>query len=183
MMSARPKTARRQAAVLVPVFRRGGDLWLVVVRRADGGLHGGQLAFPGGKPEPQDASLRDTALREAREEIGLDGGRVEILGALPVAPTLTSGFRVAPFLGRIDPPAAWRPQEREIAEVVEVRLADLADPRAHGEELKTFPTWPEPMRVPFYRIATDGGEHQLWGLTYRILRPLLPRLLAGEWPV
>ena len=169
----------RQAAVLVPLFRdRAGELRLVVVRRAAGGIHGGQLGFPGGKEDPEDASLRDTALREAREEIGLDGG-VEILDDLPVARTLTSGFAVAPFLARIDLPAAWRLDEREIAQILEVRLADFARPAARGREVKSFPTWPEPRWVPFYRV----GEHKLWGLSYRIRKPLVPRLLAGEWEV
>ena len=167
-----------ESAVLVPVYRRDGDLRLIVVRRAEGGLHGGQLAFPGGKREPEDATLRDTALRESHEEIGLGGG-VEILERLPDSGTLTSGFRVTPFLARIDPPAAWRPDPREIAEVFDVRLADLERPRAHGEELKSFPTWKVPRLIPFYRV--EG--HKLWGLTYRILRPLVPRLLAGEWQV
>ncbi len=169
----------RQAAVLVPLFRdRAGELRLVVVRRAEGGIHGGQLAFPGGKQDPGDASLRDTARREAREEIGLDGG-VEILADLPVASTLTSGYRVAPFLARVAPPPAWRLDDREIAEVLEVPLADLAGRRARGREVRSFPTWPEPQWVPFYRL----GEHKLWGLSYRILKPLVPRLLAGEWPI
>ena len=154
------------------------DLRLIVVRRAEGGIHGGQIAFPGGKRDPGDASLRDTALRESHEEIGLDG-EVEILERLPAIGTLTSGFRVTPFLARIEPPAAWRPDEREIAEVLDVRLADLERPRAHGEEMKNFPTWKVPRLIPFYRV----GSYKLWGLTYRILRPLVPRLLAGEWPV
>ena len=174
----------RRAAVLIPLFRDPEDqLRLVVVRRAEGGLHGGQLAFPGGKQDPDDDSLRDTALRETHEEIGLGdglgGGRVEILEDLPVAGTLTSGYRVAPFLARIVPPESWRPEPREIAEVLEVPVADLARRRAHDREVKSFPTWPEPRWVPFYRI----GEHKLWGLSYRILKPLVPRLLAGEWPV
>ncbi len=171
----------KEAAVLIPVYRRGadpGDLCLVVVRRAAGGIHGGQIAFPGGKRDPQDASLRDTALRESHEEIGLDG-EVEILERLPAIGTLTSGFRVTPFLGRIEPPAAWRLDEREIAEVLDVRLADLERPRARGEEMRDFPTWKVPRLIPFYRV----GRYKLWGLTYRILRPLVPRLLAGEWEV
>ncbi len=167
-----------ESAVLVPVYRRGGDLRLIVVRRAEGGLHGGQLAFPGGKREPEDATLRDTALREAEEEIGLDGG-VEVLERLPESGTLTSGFRVTPFLARIEPPATWRLEEREIAEVLDVRVADLERPRAHGEEMKSFATWKVPRLIPFYRV----GRYKLWGLTYRILRPLVPRLLAGEWQV
>ncbi len=167
-----------EAAVLVPVFRRDGDLRLIVVRRAEGGIHGGQLAFPGGKRDPQDGSLLDTALRESAEEIGLDG-EVEILDQLPSVGTMTSGFHVTPFLGRIEPPAAWCLDEREIAEVLDVRLVDLERPRAHGEEMKNFVTWKVPRLIPFYRV----GSYKLWGLTYRILRPLLPRLLAGEWPI
>ncbi len=183
------------AAVLVPVFRRRaegapaedrraggapgrGDLRLIVIRRAEGGIHGGQLAFPGGKRDPEDASLRATALRESYEEIGLDG-EVEILDRLPAIGTLTSGFRVTPFLARIEEPAAWRLDEREVAEVLDVRLADLERPRSHGEEMKSFPTWKLPRLIPYYRV----GPYKLWGLTYRILRPLVPRLLAGEWPV
>ncbi len=168
----------KEAAVLVPVFRRDDELRLIVVRRAEGGIHGGQLAFPGGKRDPEDASLRDTALREAYEEIGLDG-EVEILDRLPAIGTLTSGFRVTPFLARIEPPPAWRLDQREIAEVFDLRLADLGGPRSHGEEMKEFPTWKVPRLIPFYRV----GRYKLWGLTYRILRPLVPRLLGGEWEV
>ena len=177
----------KEAAVLVPVYRRRaedaspddrGDLRLVFIRRAEGGIHGGQIAFPGGKREPADASMRDTALRESREEIGLDGD-VEVLDRLPAIGTITSGFRVTPFLARIEPPAAWRLDEREVAEVLDVRLADLEHPRAHGEEMKDFPTWRVPRLIPFYRV----GPYKLWGLTYRIVKPLIPRLLKGEWKI
>ena len=168
----------QQAAVLVPVFRDAeGDLRLVLVRRGEGGLHGGQLAFPGGKPDPRDASLLATALREAHEEVGLEPSSVEVLATLGAIETRVSGFRVTPFLARIVPPPRWRPAEHEIAEVLEIRAADLARPEAHGESLERFPDLPEPVRIAFYRV----GSHRLWGATYRILCPLLPRLLAGEW--
>jgi len=168
----------RRAAVLVPVFRdAAGDLRVVLVRRAEGGAHGGQLAFPGGMHEPDDASAAATALREAHEEIGLEPAAVRVLAALPVFETLTTGYRIEPFLARIARPAAWTPAPAEVAEVLEVRLADLALPESRGETLKSFSDWPEPRRVPFLRV----GGHELWGATYRILLPLLPRLLAGEW--
>ena len=90
----------REAAVLVPVYRRqDGELMVVLVRRAQGGAHGGQLALPGGQREPGDADLAATALREANEELGLAANQVELLAALPVVETQTTGFRVAPFLG------------------------------------------------------------------------------------
>ena len=58
-----------------------------------------------------------------------------------------------------------------------MRLTDLLHPDAHGESLEEFPGWPEPRTIPFTRV----GAHRLWGVTYRILSPLLPRIVAGEW--
>jgi 8-oxo-dGTP pyrophosphatase MutT (NUDIX family) len=170
----------REAAVLVPVYRRpDGQLMVVLVRRAQGGAHGGQLALPGGQRDPSDADLAATALREANEELGLADDQVELLAALPVVETQTTGFRIAPFLARLPGPVPWRLQEREIAEVVEVPVADLARPEARAEAVRAFPTWPAPRRIQLWRV----GGHEVWGVTYRILEPLVPRLLAGEWPL
>ena len=170
--------ARREAAVLVPIFRdAASELRLVLVLRAEGGLHGGQLAFPGGKREPGDRTALDAALREAAEETGLDPRRVVVLAELPVLETRTTNFRIAPFLARVERPEHWRPAPDEIAEVIEVPVAELIRPEAHGESIERFPTWPEPRAIGFYRV----GPHRLWGATYRILQPLLPRLAAGEW--
>jgi len=69
--------------------------------------------------------------------------------------------------------------EREVAEVVELRVADLARPEVGAEEVRPFPTWPAPRRVRLWRV----GRHEVWGVTYRILEPLVPRLLGGEWPL
>lgn len=177
-VSADAATKRREAAVLVPVLRRGDEeTRIVVVRRGERGIHGGQIAFPGGKRDAADASLEETALREAAEETGLVREAVEIVERLTPVDTLTTRFRIVPFLSRVDPPPAeWRPRPGEIAEVLEVAVADLARPGARGERVMEFPTWPGPRRIRFFRI----GEHRLWGATYRILEPLLPRLLAGE---
>ena len=171
---------RRHSAVLVPLWRdESGALRLVLLRRTEGGIHGGQLAFPGGRREPSDPSDEATALREAEEEIGLAPGRVTVLQALDVLETRTSNFRIAPFLARIARPHMWRPSFREVAEVLEPAIADLADPAARGESEEFFATWRAPQRIPFIRV----GPHRLWGATFRILEPLLPRLLAGEWPI
>ncbi len=169
------------SAVLAPVYRdRGGQLRLVFVVKGPGGRHGGQVAFPGGRRESDDADLLATALREAEEEIGLTSRDVDVLAALPIIETESTGFRVAPFLGRLrGPPPVWRRQEAEIAEILEVPIAALTAPAARGEELWQLPEWPKPRRVAFYGI----GPHKLWGVTYRIVEPLLPRLVAGEWDV
>jgi 8-oxo-dGTP pyrophosphatase MutT (NUDIX family) len=166
------------AAVLVPVFRDdAGDLRVVLILRAEGGVHGGQIGFPGGRSDPADASPLDTALREAEEEIGLARDRVHVLETLPVFETMSTGFRVAPFLARITPPPAWKPEAREVAEVIEARVLDLASEEAKGVVEMRFLGVPEPRRVSFLRV----GEARLWGVTYRILEPILPRLLARDF--
>jgi 8-oxo-dGTP pyrophosphatase MutT (NUDIX family) len=151
----------REAAVLVPVYRRqDGELMVVLVRRARGGAHGDQLALPGGQRDPGDADLAATALREAEEEIGVAADRIELLAALPVVETQTTGFRIAPFLARLPaPPPPWRRQQREIGEVVELRVADLARPEVRTEEVRDFPTWPAPRRIQLWRV----GRYKVWG--------------------
>ena len=168
----------RDAAVLVPLYRDAeGDLRLVLIRRTERGIHGGQLAFPGGKRDPEDPSLLETALREVAEEIGLERAAINVRETLAPFETRTTGFRIHPFLARIERPVQWVLAADEIAEVIEPRLADLGIPEAHGEEDWQLEGWPEPYRIAFYRI----GEHKLWGASYRIFHPLLRRLIAGEW--
>jgi 8-oxo-dGTP pyrophosphatase MutT (NUDIX family) len=169
------------SAVLAPVYRDAeGRLRLIFIRRSPHGRHGGQIAFPGGKREPEDATLLATALREAEEEIGLDPNQVLVLATLPVIDTVATGFRIAPFLGRLaGPPPTWRRQETEIDEILDVPLDDLLQPAAYGEEDWQLPGWPAPRRIPFFWL----GPYKLWGATYRIVELLLPRLIAGEWHI
>jgi 8-oxo-dGTP pyrophosphatase MutT (NUDIX family) len=168
------------AAVLVPLYRdAAGDLRLVLVVRGSGGIHGDQVGLPGGKREPGDASLLETALREAEEEIGLARRRVRVLGALAPLDTRVSGFRVHPFVARIEPPARWRPAAGEITGVVVPRVGALCDPGARSVEPLLLPGWTATRHVDCIRLE-DG--HLLWGLTLRLLDPLLPRLAAGEFP-
>jgi 8-oxo-dGTP pyrophosphatase MutT (NUDIX family) len=181
MTTLRSTLAIVDSAVLAPVYRDPqGRLRLVFIRRAPHGIHGGQIAFPGGRREAGDADLLATALREAHEEIGLDPASVYVLSALPVIPTTTTGFRVAPFLGRLNgPPPTWRRQETEIDEIIEVPIDDLLRADAHAVEDWQLPGWPQPRRIEFYWI----GPHKLWGATYRIVEPLLTRLAANEWDI
>ena len=169
-----------KAAVVVPVFRRtDGELRVVLVRRGEQGPHAGELAFPGGKGERGDASLLATALREIREEIGLAPEDVAVLEELPAVDTLVTGYRIFPFLARVRPPPAWRFQAGEIAEVIETKVRDLVRPEVRATGVFQSPGCPDASQALFLRV----GPHRLWGATLRILDPLLPRLLAGEWPV
>ena len=168
------------AAVLIPVYRsQPGDLHIVMILRNPGGVHGGQIAFPGGKHDPGDDTMLDTALRETREELGLVIPRSDILAELPMEQTRTTGYRVFPYVARINLPDRWQIAEREIAEIVDIRLSDLTIPGAHDKMIERFPTWQKAEQVAYYRI----GEHRLWGLSYRILQPIIPRLVGGDWNV
>lgn len=175
------KASPVESAVLAPVYRdEDGDVHLVLIVRQPGGAHGGQVALPGGKREREDRDLQETALREAEEEIGLRRQQVRILATLPIVETMTTGFRIAPFLGQVESPLpSWKLQRNEVAAVLDVLLSDMARPEAHGEQEWHFFGWTEPRVAPYYQV----GEHKLWGATYRIVHPLLPRLLAEEWNI
>jgi 8-oxo-dGTP pyrophosphatase MutT (NUDIX family) len=170
----------RSAAVLVPVFRDDdGELRvLLVVRFDDGGLHGGQLGFPGGRPEPGDADLRATALREAEEEVGLPAAAVEVLAELPPLDTRATGWRVYPFLARIEP-AEWVLQEGEVVGVLTPTVRELAGAEARS----TLPFTSVRHREPLLVEGIDVEGHVLWGMTLRLLDEVVPRLLAGEWAI
>jgi 8-oxo-dGTP pyrophosphatase MutT (NUDIX family) len=166
------------ASVLVPVFRDAeGRLRIVLVVRGDHGIHGGQLGLPGGRVEPEDATLVDAALRETEEEIGLSRDHVDVLAELPAIDARYSGFRVHPFLGRIPGDARFQLRADEIVGLLTPFVEELADPEARRELPFVSSAIPDGLLVE--GISIEG--HVLWGLTLRLLDPLVPRLLAGEW--
>ena len=168
------------AAVVIPVYRTcNGELHIVMILRNPGGVHGGQIGFPGGKHDPVDETMLDTALRELQEELGLAVPREDVLAELPMEQTRTTGYRVFPYLVRIAVPERWQIAEREIAELFDVKLSVLLRAGAHDKMIDRFPTWQKAEQVSFYQI----GSHRIWGLSYRILNPIIPRLVAGEWNI
>lgn len=158
--------AVRPASVLVPLFR-GDDgevrVWLL---RKLGTLrkHAGQVALPGGKREPDDATLLDTALREAREEIGLDPAIVDVLGPLDDVFTFT-GYVITPYVGWLRAPLAPEPDPNEVARVFSAPLATFATEGVE-HELDIRGT---KKKLPGYDL--DG--ELLWGATYMILRGMM----------
>lgn len=158
----------RDAAVLVPVFEDGaGDLHAVFTRRRhDLRRHAGEISFPGGRRDEGEALL-DTALREAHEEVGLPPQAVHVAGALPPTPTFVTNYAIYPFVGVIEPGFAWVAQQSEVAEVLELPLAELR--ASYGE--RRLVRRGIPFRTPTYE--TRG--HLIWGATARILGELLLR--------
>jgi 8-oxo-dGTP pyrophosphatase MutT (NUDIX family) len=157
----------KDAAVLVPLYRE--PLTAVFTeRRGDLSHHAGEISFPGGRQDHPEEDLRETALREAHEEIGLDPAGVELVGALPPVGTFVTGYRVFPFVGLIEPGQSWRPQATEVEQVLEFSLADLVQ----GQEMRRLIRKGVPIKTPTYTV--DG--HLVWGATARIVQSLLEAL-------
>ena len=164
--------ATRPAAVLVPVIDRSEPAVLLTRRNADLGSHAGQIAFPGGKMEPDDASPVAAALREAEEEVGLDRGLVDPIGYLDLYLTF-SGFRILPAVARVDPGYRMALNQAEVDEAFEVPLAFLMDVQNHALRSRD---WNGVIRRYY---AMPFGERYIWGVTAGILRNLYERLYLG----
>ena len=178
--------ATRQASVLVPLVAREQGLQVLLTRRdARLSVHAGQISFPGGGRDPGDRDAVHTALREAEEEIGLAPALVETLGCMPLYTTVT-GFAVTPVVALVEPGARWRPQQGEVAEVFEVPLAFLMDPRHHELRGWDNPQAPAsgalPARRVFYampwRDDRSGRDYFIWGATAAMIRNLYRLLIA-----
>jgi len=158
----------REAAVLVPIYERDGDIRVVMTRRRpDLRLHPGQISFPGGRIEDGDADALAAALREAHEEVGLAPGEVEVIGRLSEALVVMTGFRLTPWVGVVPYPYPWRAEPGEVAEIVELSLEDLRRPGAHRTEMRE--AFGMTHRVHFYTL----GEDVVWGASALILDELL----------
>ncbi|NBD31206.1 MAG: CoA pyrophosphatase [Alphaproteobacteria bacterium] len=159
----------RPAAVLVPVTERGDVI--LTKRSARLKHHPGQVAFPGGRQDPEDSSLEQAALRETEEEIGLPSDKIEVLGPLGTHETVT-GYTVAPFLALVDGSAVLRPEEGEVAEIFRVPLAHVVDSGCFRVESRLW----KGQRRHYYTVPF--GPYYIWGATARILRGLAERMNA-----
>lgn len=161
----------RYAAVLVPLVHGHDPGVLLTLRTSTLRAHAGQVAFPGGRMEPMDASPEAAALREAHEEIGLDPAAVELTGRLPEYVT-GSGYHITPVVGLLPAGLRFTPNPDEVEAIFTLPLATLLDPRApeqHTREFRgrqrRFWVWPH-------------ETHYIWGATAGILVNLAARLRA-----
>lgn len=146
------------AGVLVPLQLRGQRLVAIAgLRRRDLSAHGGEVCFPGGKPEPTDSDLSATALREANEEIGIAGAA--LLGRLTQMPLYTSDYRLAPFVAEIGETVEPKPDGSEIVELLEIDLG--AELERHHIEGLPFKLGSKRGIVPMFRLRNSGGDERV----------------------
>ena len=164
---------RTDAAVLVPIYGWPDTPGLVFTeRRGDLRRHAGEVSFPGGRQDQPDEDLRATALREAEEEIGLDPGDVELIGALPPIGTFVTSYKVHPFVGLIPDDLVFSPSPDEVETVLRLSIDDLIA----GYGKRRVVRRGMPIRTDTYVV--EGNL--IWGATARILGELLRRLSRSE---
>lgn len=160
----------RPAGVLVAFIQKDGVPHVILTKRASHlKHHPGQIAFPGGKQDDTDADVVDAALREAREEVGLNPDIVEVLGTLPAHETVT-GFTVTPVLARVTGEFTPVPEPGEVDEVFFVPLSHVADVSRFSIQGRRW----RGMRR--YYFTVPFGPYYIWGATARILRGLADRM-------
>jgi 8-oxo-dGTP pyrophosphatase MutT (NUDIX family) len=157
------------SAVLVPLYRADGATRVVLTRRrSDLRRHAGEISFPGGRHDPGDADLAETALREAEEEIGLPRSQARLIGELPATSTFATNYVIHPFVATIPPGIAWELSPKEVDAVLELPLASVRS----GRTITTL----ERRGITFQTDAYVVDEHLVWGATARIIEHLLARL-------
>ena len=163
-------TATKPAAVLIPVVDRP-DPAVLLTLRTELPSHPGQIAFPGGKIDPHDATPAAAALREAEEEIGLPRALIEPMGYLDLYLTF-SGFRILPTVARVRPGYTLVLCEAEVADAFEVPLAFLMDAQNHALHSRDW----KGVTRKYYAMPFE--ERYIWGVTAGILRNLYERIYA-----
>ncbi len=164
-------SATKPAAVLVPVIEREEPMVLLTQRTADLPSHPGQIAFPGGKIDKDDASPLAAALREAEEEIGLDRRFIEPIGYLDIFLTF-SGFRILPAVARVAPDYSLTLNAAEVTEAFEVPLGFLMAPGNHQFLTRDW----KGIQRRYY--AMPYQQRYIWGVTAGILRNMYDRIYA-----
>jgi 8-oxo-dGTP pyrophosphatase MutT (NUDIX family) len=160
------------AAVLVPIVARHPEASVILTLRTPHlSAHAGQIAFPGGKIDPEDAGPAEAAIREAGEEIGLAPESIEPIGYLD--PYLTgTGFRIVPVVAKIAPSHRLAINPKEVDSAFEVPLGFLMDPSNHRQGSREF------MGTRRYFYEMPFGERYIWGITAGIIRGLYERVFG-----
>jgi 8-oxo-dGTP pyrophosphatase MutT (NUDIX family) len=159
-------TSFRPAAVLVPLVRREPRITVLLTQRTeDMPSHAGQIAFPGGRKQAEDADARATALRETEEEVGISRTFVEVVGQVDPYRTGT-GYEITPVVGIVTPGFTIHADPREVADVFEVPLSHFLDEKNHRIDSRIF----QGRERRYY--AMPYGDRYIWGATAGMLKNL-----------
>jgi 8-oxo-dGTP pyrophosphatase MutT (NUDIX family) len=161
------------AGVMLLLYPKDGEQCILLSKRTSQvEHHKGEICFPGGRKDPGDVTLLDTALRETYEEMGIHPENIELLGEVDDVPT-TSRFLISPFVGAIPYPYEFAPSEREVAEILEVPISELMNPDNFRDETRII----NGQVVVFPSYAYKG--HLIYGATARVLKRFLELLEAA----
>jgi len=170
--SGMPGQPRQGAAVLAIAYAKNGQAHLVLTRRRDDlNDHAGQISFPGGQQEGSE-TMPMAALREAREEIGVQESALELLGELSTIYISPTDFEVHPYVAWHERTPVFVPQDGEVAEILEASLSHLLDPDTMRREIWEMQGYS--VEVPFYLV----DHHKVWGATAIMMSELIERIRA-----
>ncbi len=161
-------TTERRAGVLLIFYPRDNSPYILFTKRSNEvAEHKGEISFPGGAYDREDETILQTALRESREELGLNVGEFEILGELDDVYVPPTRFLITPFIAFVNQPPKPKPSASEISEVIEIPVLELLNPSIFREELR------EPEGMKRYLQFYNYEEYVIWGATARILKQFL----------
>lgn len=158
----------KQSGVLILLYSDKGIIRFPLIQRAEyPGTHSGQMAFPGGKKEPQDQNLTQTAIREAEEEIGITKNNIIILGHLSKCFVAASNYDVLPVIGYTKKKPSFKPDTREVSEIITPSLPELMNNPA--PQIKNITIHKNiKLRSPYYQLQNKI----VWGATAMVLNEL-----------
>ena len=163
-----PNERTRESAVLILFYPSENQIFIPLILRPQyDGVHGGQMAFPGGRVEKEDENLIRTAMREAQEEIGVRLTDIEVIGQLTKLFIPPSNFNVQPVIGYMNHKPDFYPDAREVDKVIEITLEEIINPKIIGRKILNIRG--VQIDAPFYQIQ----EHTVWGATAMMISELL----------
>lgn len=167
-LNFKPNEQTRRSAVLILFYPFEDEIYLpLILRPSYDGVYSAQIAFPGGRFEPTDQNLIETALREANEEIGIKINEVKILGTLTELFIGPSNFKVLPVIGHLSYKPDFIADKREVEKILETKLSDISNPNIVGSSEMMIRN--ELTIVPHYKIH----NHKIWGATAKMISELL----------